>query len=140
MMSSDGQSAAPADPETILVVDSEVLIRLVIAQYLRECGFKVVEAVSGDEAMQILQSADVAVDIVLSDATVQGTMDGFGLARWVRQNKPDIGVILVASPNAAADAAADLCESGPLLSRPYEPQIVIERIRRLLAGRKPGGK
>jgi len=140
MSNHDMQSASPAAPEIILVVEDEVMIRLVISQYLRDCGFKVIEAVNADEAIQILESPDVTVDVVLSDVAMPGSMDGFGLAQWVRKNKPDIGVILVGSPRGAADAAADLCESGPTLAKPYEPQIVVERIRRLLADRKPRGK
>ena len=38
--------------ETILLVEDEVLVRMPIAQYLRDCGYKVVEAVNADEAMR----------------------------------------------------------------------------------------
>jgi DNA-binding response OmpR family regulator len=62
-----------------------------------------------------------------------GAMDGFGLARWVRQERPGLPVILVGSPTKAADAAAGLCEKGPQLSKPYEPPILLDRIRRMLA-------
>lgn len=42
---------------------------------------------------------------------------------------------LVGSPVRAAEAAADLCDDGPMVEKPYEPQIVVDRIRRLLAAR-----
>jgi DNA-binding response OmpR family regulator len=124
-----------AQPETILVVEDEILIRMLIAGYLRDCGFKVIEAANGDEAFVVLQQADVAIDIVLSDVDLPGTLDGFGLAQWIRQNRPGMDVILAGSPARAVNAAADLCESGPTLSKPYEPQIVLDEIRRLLAAR-----
>jgi DNA-binding response OmpR family regulator len=65
-----------------------------------------------------------------------GTMDGFGLSKWLRANKPGMPIILVGSPARAAEAAAELCENGPLLSKPYEPQILLDRIKRSLAERK----
>ena len=124
-----------AQPETILVVEDEILIRMLIAGYLRDCGFKVIEAANGDEALVVLQQPDVAIDIVFSDVDMPGSLDGFGLAQWIRQNRPGMDVVLAGSPARAVSAAANLCESGPTLSKPYEPQIVLDEIRRLLAAR-----
>jgi CheY-like chemotaxis protein len=124
-----------AQPETILVVEDEILIRMLIAGYLRDCGFKVIEAADGDEALVVLQQADVAIDVVFSDVDMPGSLDGFGLAQWVRQNRTGMDVILAGSPARAVNAAADLCTSDPTLSKPYEPQIVLDEIRRLLAAR-----
>jgi CheY-like chemotaxis protein len=132
---SERASDAPAGAHCILVVDSEVLIRMVIAQYLRECGYRVIEAATTDEAVAVLKHPDLAVDIILSDAETPGEIDAFSLARWARENKPGTHVILTASPARASDAASDLCESGPLVSKPYEPQSVLDRIRRLLGER-----
>ncbi|MBL0405560.1 response regulator [Microvirga aerilata] len=122
-----------APPQTVLVVEDEVLIRLVIADYLRECGYRVHEAVSAEEAMAILQAPDVSVDVVFSDVEMQGEMDGFGLARWVRSNMPGIQVILTSGAERSADIAATLCEAGPLLKKPYPSQDVVDRIRQLAA-------
>jgi hypothetical protein len=65
-----------------------------------------------------------------------GSMDGFGLSHWVRLNRPGLDVILAGTVAKAADAAAQLCEQGPMLEKPYEPHIVVQHIRRLLAARK----
>jgi CheY-like chemotaxis protein len=118
------------------VVEDEILVRYVICDYLRECGYKVIEASSGDEALQVLQKASVRVDVVLSNVQLPGATDGFALARWVRVNQSGIGVILAGTISRAADAAAELCEEGPMLSKPYEPQAVVDRIKRLLAERE----
>jgi CheY-like chemotaxis protein len=130
------QPSAP--PQTVLVVEDEVLIRLVVADYLRECGYRVHEAVNGDEALDILQSPEVAVDVVFSDVEMPGSMDGFALARWVRAHKPDVQVILTSGVERSADIAATLCEAGPLLKKPYPSQDVVDRIRHLSAkARRP---
>ena len=72
----------PAVQETILVVEDDVLVRIPIAQYLRDCGYKVIEAVSADEAMTVLLHREIVVDVVFSDIEMPGSVDGFGLAKW----------------------------------------------------------
>lgn len=119
--------------QTVLVVEDEVLVRLVIADYLRECGYRVHEAVNADEAIAILQSPEVSVDVVFSDVEMPGSVDGFGLARWIRANKPGMQVILTSGAERSADIAATLCEAGPLLKKPYPSQDVVDRIRQLRA-------
>lgn len=133
---SSGQNASKPRREIILVVDDEVLVRYVISDYLRECGYKVIEASNGNEALLVLQDSSVGVGIVLSNVRMPGSIDGFELARWVRANRSEVGVLLVGTISKAAEAAAQLCEEGPMLSKPYEPQAVVDRIKQLLAERK----
>jgi CheY-like chemotaxis protein len=129
----------PTTPSpTVLVVEDEVLIRLVIADYLRECGYRVHEAANAAEAVAVLESGTVAIDIVFSDVLMPGDMDGFGLARWVRSHQPNVRVILTSSVERSADIAATLCEAGPLLEKPYEPHGVVDRIRQLIARSNAG--
>ena len=118
---------------TVLVVEDEVLIRLVIADYLRECGYRVYEAVNASEALAMLQAPEVSIDIVFSDVQMPGDMDGFGLAQWIRSNKPSVQVILTSGVERSANIAATLCEAGPLLDKPYPPQDVVARIKQLVA-------
>ena len=127
---------AGAPLQTILVVEDEVLVRLVIADYLRECGYRVHEAVSAEEAILILQAPEVSIDVVFSDVEMPGNMDGFGLARWVRSNMPKTQVILTSGVERSADIAATLCEAGPLLKKPYPSRDVVDRIRQLTAKAK----
>jgi CheY-like chemotaxis protein len=119
-------------PQTVLVVEDEILVRMVIGDYLRECGYRVIEAGNAAEALTVLQSSET-VDIVFSDVQMPGDMDGFGLARWVRQNRPGLKVLLTSGNARAAQTAGDLCEEGPLEVKPYHPQTIHSRIQRLLA-------
>ncbi|WP_414476253.1 response regulator [Microvirga sp. M2] len=112
------------------------MVRLVIADYLRECGYRVYEAVNADEAVAILQSPEVSIDVVFSDVQMRGDMDGFGLARWIRAHKPGVQVVLTSGVQRSAEIAATLCETGPLLEKPYPPQDVVDRIRELVAKAK----
>jgi CheY-like chemotaxis protein len=123
--------------ETILVVDSDVIARTVIAGYLRDCGYVVIEADSGEEALTALQHPKFSIAVVLSDVELRGAMNGFGVARWVRENRPELEIILASALEKTAASAAEFCEDGPALGKPYHPQLVLERIRRLRALSKP---
>lgn len=138
-MLSPPANITPATLETVLVVEDEVLIRMAISGYLRDCGYRVFEAASADEARTILQKADLEIDVVLSDIEMPGSMDGFRLAQWVRKNRPGLDVVLVGTTEGAADAAADLCEKGPTLAKPYEPRILVDHVKQLLAARARRG-
>jgi CheY-like chemotaxis protein len=127
------ESRPTSPPQTVLVVDAEVLVRMAISAYLRDCGYRVVEAASADEALAVLRQTDLTIDAVLCDVALPGSMDGFALARWIRDHRKGLNVLLSATPARAAERAGDLCQEGPHLSRPYEPQVVVDRIRRLLA-------
>lgn len=124
--------AVPASPPVILVVEDEVLVRSVVAAYLRECGFDVIEAGGADEAIRVLR-AEVRVDIVFSDVNMPGSMDGFGLAQWVRRERPWLKVILTSGAVRTAKEAGDLCETGPILAKPYDHAELEQHIRTLLA-------
>lgn len=121
--------------ETILVVDSEVLVRHAIADYLRACGYSVIEAADSDEAVTVVREANLPISAVLCDAEIKGSLNAFALRRWVTEHRPALHVVLSGSIASAASAAADLCEQGPQLARPYDPQGVVDYIKRLLGKR-----
>jgi DNA-binding NtrC family response regulator len=125
--------------ETILVVEDDILVRTPIAQYLRDCGYKVVEASNADEAMQVLLHQVMPVDVVFSDVEMPGSVDGFGLAKWIREHRPGLEVLLAGTVPRAVESAKDLCEQGPV-PKPYDAQVVHNHIRRLLAARKAARK
>jgi DNA-binding response OmpR family regulator len=117
--------------QTILVVEDEVLIRLPLAEYLRDCGYRVFEASNVAEAKAVLD-ADTPVDLVFSDVNMPGNENGFALAVWIRQRHPDTMVILTSGIANAAEKAEGLCEDGPLLAKPYSYNVVLQRIQSLL--------
>jgi len=112
-----------------------VLVRVMVSHYLRECGYKVLEACNADEALLIMQAPELSVDVVFCMVELGGTMNGFGLARWVRGNRPATQVILAGDETRTAKAAGDLCEEGPVMKKPYDHQLLADRIKRLLAAR-----
>jgi CheY-like chemotaxis protein len=121
-------------PQTVLVVENEVLVRMAVAQQLRDCGYRVIEAADADEALTVLQHGNASIHIVLSDVEMPGSMDGFALATWIRKHRADVTVILTGSEARAVKVAMELCASAPRPGR-YEPCNLLEYIRRLRATR-----
>ncbi|TKB88614.1 MAG: response regulator [Mesorhizobium sp.] len=117
-------------PDTILVVNGDVTTRSAIADYLRHCGYRVIEAKDALAAQEALVHSGFYVDTILSDVDLPGGTNGFQLAAWVRENGGGIKVVLSSAMERTAKAAGDLCEDGPL-AKPYELAILLARIRRL---------
>jgi DNA-binding response OmpR family regulator len=118
----------------LLLVDGEELVRAPLAQYLRECGYRVLEATKSKEALAILSDASQTVDVVLVDIQTLRE-DGFVFSTWVRKNRPGVKVVSAGTIAATARKAGDLCEEEPPIRKPYDHQLVLDRIRRLLAER-----
>jgi len=124
----------PASPPApiILLVEANALTRMAVAGYLRECGYQVAEADGAAEARRLLQ-AGAAPQVAFIDLDVSGEFDGFGLAQWIRAERPDVKVLLTSGVRRTAKTAGDLCEHGPHLAKPYEHSDLESQIRRLLA-------
>jgi CheY-like chemotaxis protein len=123
-----------ATKPTVLAVEDVVLARLLVAAYLQESGFQVIEAGSADEAVRVL-NAKTPVDVVFSDINIPGTVDGFGLAQWVQQNRPDVKVVLGTGVAGAAEKAAALGYAEAIIPKPYNRHELERRLRSVLAGK-----
>jgi CheY-like chemotaxis protein len=128
-------SAATSAPAaaSVLIVDADIVARHAIADYLRRCGYAVVEAANTGEALVALTEPSLSIDIIVCDIAAIGTKPGFELANWVREHRPELEVRLAGTLEGAVSTAANLCESGPHLAKPYEPEAVIDYINRLRA-------
>jgi DNA-binding response OmpR family regulator len=128
----DAQRPAGAqdpDAKIVMVVDADILARMAIADYLRDCGYKVIEAGSGAEVRAVLQDGH-KIHVLLIDMQLRSSEDGFALAQEVRAKHPGIAIMRTSSAAKLADKAADLCDDGPLL-KPYQPQELLRRIQML---------
>src|ERR1700752_1413043 len=126
--------ASAAERPVIMVLESDVLVRTEIAEFLRECGYKVIEGIMANDLWAIID-AKVKLDIVFSEVNLPGETDGFTVARRIRQTYPEIDVILTSSVESAAEKVKDLCDEGPL-KKPYRAEEVAARIRLLLERRR----
>ncbi|MFT0546203.1 response regulator [Allopusillimonas ginsengisoli] len=110
---------------TVLVVDDEVELRWLLADFLSQVGFHVLQAGTADDAIRKLQNGAV-VHIVFSDVNMPETMDGIALARWLRENRPEIKVVL-ASGQVQPDTA-ELYDGGAILKKPFHLHAMASRL------------
>ena len=114
-------------PDTILFVEDEVFVRMDIAEFLRQCGYRVAEAVSAEEAVEALKTK-LTIDLVITDIRLQGAMDGRELAHWVRENRPGVRVLLT---SAFGKEEGDV-EGATYLTKPYTGRALLDCVRNLL--------
>jgi DNA-binding NtrC family response regulator len=117
---------------TILIVEDEVLVRMGIAEFLRERGYRVVEAGDAAEARSVL-AADSTIGVVFTDVVMPGSMDGFALAAWVREHHPGVRVLLTSGVTGAGRLAAKLQPGALHIDKPYLYPAVADSIAQLLA-------
>lgn len=106
----------PLDRATpsVLLVEDEFFIRALLAEELRSHGLMVVEAANADEAWAYLQAGGDA-DLVFSDVTMPGSMNGVELIRRVKHEYPATKTIITSGNLGPVNVA----ELGPFLSKPY---------------------
>jgi DNA-binding NtrC family response regulator len=122
---------APEQAATVLVVEDEPLVREPIAEYLRDCGYRVLEAGDADEAMHLVETVE-SVGVVFSDVRMPGEMDGFGLAKWMQARHPEVPVLLTSGYYAVPSLSEGPPGDVKLIAKPYSQRQVLGRIRDLL--------
>jgi CheY-like chemotaxis protein len=115
---------------TVLVVEDESMVRLPIAEYLRDCGYHVLEAANAAEAITAV-AASGPVSLVFSDVRMPGRMDGYGLAEWFRINYPGVPVLLTSGYNTSRGVKINV-PGVRLIEKPYSQFQVASRIAALL--------
>jgi CheY-like chemotaxis protein len=110
-----------------LLAEDDGLIRMILAEALREYGYKVIEAKNGDEALAVLQ-AGTRIDLLLTDVQMPGRLDGISLARQVRQEFPATKIIIAAS--SIGGLRPD--DVNGIFAKPYAVEDVVDHANRLL--------
>ena len=113
----------------VLVVEDETLVRMFMADFLDEAGFKVFEAVHADEALTVLQARPDVQAVITDIEMPAGSMNGLKLARTIQERWPGIGVII--SSGRQRPGPDDLSDKVAFLAKPYLPDTVINLIRQM---------
>lgn len=111
----------------ILIVEDDVLIRAAAAQYLRGAGFEVLEAVSVEQAVELLQASPV--EVVFADVKLPGSQSGLDLMRIVQADFPKAKVLLTSGVVKADEVTT---EGITLLRKPYFLFEVERHLRALI--------
>ncbi len=114
----------------ILVVEDQAAVRASVCECLREAGFQTLGVDCPDNAIRLLEQG-LAVDLVFSELCTYGECDGYGLARWIAENRAGTPVLLTGSDPGKEISHAEI------LLKPYEMSRVVERIRKTIEQRRP---
>jgi CheY-like chemotaxis protein len=116
-------------PITILAVEDNTLLRAAIVTELEEVGFRVIEAVQGEDAVAALERhADI--DVLFTDIRLPGEIDGWEIARRFRELHPERPIIYASAYAPGADRRVS---DSLFFPKPYRPSQVIRAIERLAA-------
>ena len=122
--------------QAILVVEDEILIRLMIVDFLQDEGFITLEAGSGEEALMILLSEEI-IDLVISDVCMPGTIDGVQLT--VESKRRDSSLpVLITSCHLPTGCE---CPADAFLSKPFLNSNMLALVNELIGpGNRPTGR
>ena len=122
----------PPHHPVVLVVDDEDDLRSLVKRYLVRLGCEVVEAVNGEEALQVLKAVDPA--LIVADVQMP-KLDGFGLLDAVRRNPEiaDVPVIIVTvGTDVETRDKAFALGANDFVTKPISPNDFVPRVRRFL--------
>jgi CheY-like chemotaxis protein len=115
----------------VLVVEDEPLIRMSTVDAVQKAGFDVLEAATGEQALDLLAKGH-PVSIVLTDIEMPGPVDGFELADCVHEYWPQVRVVFLSGRIDSYDRWIN-AEDG-LLCKPVFPEQITETLREIVSG------
>jgi len=119
--------------ETVLVVDDEPAVRMLVTDVLHDLGYTAIEAADGADGLKILQS-QARIDLLISDVGLPGMMNGRQMADAGRVNRPGLKVLFITGFAENALLNNGQLEPGmSVLTKPFPVDTLAARIRELIA-------
>ena len=123
------QQTAPA---RILVTDDNEIIVSLIEAFLTGEGHTVLTAYSAHDAIRIFEQTD-HVDLLITDITMPGKLQGPGLAKYLRQSRSDIPVLYISGNAKGTETReAGLCEDDAFITKPFKKPELLQMVNTLL--------
>jgi len=118
--------------ETVLVVDDEPTIRMLVTETLEELGYGAIEAIDGATAMRVVQS-DERIDLLVTDVGLPGGMNGRQVADAARQLRPGLKVLFITGYAENAAVGSEHLEAGmQVLTKPFAMEDLARRIKEIV--------
>jgi len=119
---------------TVLVVDDEPSVRLLIADILADLGCTVLQAGDSAAGLAVLESG-APIDLLVSDIGLPGGMNGRQMAERGMRAKPHLRVLfLTGYAEAAVLGNGKLAEGMAVMTKPFDIDVLSERVAEMLAG------
>jgi CheY-like chemotaxis protein len=126
------QASPPQGTETVLLVEDEGTVRSVAREVLQMVGYTVLEAATGEEAVQQVEQHSGAIHLLVTDVVMPG-MNGRELAARLTVNYPNLQVLYLSGYTDEAIAHHGVLQVGiELLHKPFTPDALARRVRELL--------
>jgi PAS domain S-box-containing protein len=118
--------------ETVLIVDDEPSVRMLITEVLAELGYTAIEAADGAGALQVLRS-DTRIDLLVTDVGLPGGMNGRQLADYGRTARPTLKILFITGYAEKAAMGIDGLDKGmAILTKPFAMDGLAARIKELI--------
>ena len=131
--SADAQKAQRGDGETVLVVDDEPSIRMMIHDVLEALGYTVLEAENGAAGLQILESRS-RVDLLVTDVGLPGGMNGRQLADAALISRPNLKILFITGyAESTVMGEGQLKPGMHILTKPFSVETLEQRINEIIA-------
>jgi CheY-like chemotaxis protein len=119
--------------ETVLVVDDEPTIRMLVKEVLEELGYAAIEAADSNSGLAVLRS-DARVDLLVTDVGLPGGMNGRQMADVARTGRPDLKVLFITGYAENAVLGNGHLDSGMhVMTKPFTLEALAGRIKELIA-------
>lgn len=131
-------SPGPARATTILVAEDDDALRGLVTRVLWDEGYRTLEARHGNEALHLAELAAPYLDLVVTDV-IMPELDGLGFGKLLGQRWPSIPVLYISAyPANDIFSRGGPPDSTPFLQKPFTPEVLLDRVRQLLAASKGG--
>jgi PAS domain S-box-containing protein len=125
-------TSPPQGTETVLLVEDEGTVRSVAREVLQMVGYAVLEAATGEEALQLVEQHSGAVHLLVTDVVMPG-MSGRELAARLMVDYPALVVLYLSGYTDDAIAHHGVLQAGiELLHKPFTPDALARRVREVL--------
>jgi signal transduction histidine kinase len=122
----------PTGTESILVLEDDISVRHMSVRILRNLGYEVSEAATGDDAQRNFQDGSNRIDLLLTDM-VMPQMSGRFFADWLRKVSPETKVVFVSGYLEESLHPGDRLENGMFfLPKPFDPEQLATTVRQVL--------
>ncbi|MDM0109534.1 PAS domain S-box protein [Variovorax sp. J22R24] len=123
------ESVERGDGETVLVIEDEANIRVLIAEVLEQAGYRVIQADEGARGLRLLQSA-ARIDLLITDVGLPGGMNGRQVADAARVTRPDLKVLFITGYAENAAVGNGHLERGmAVMTKPFEIAALANKVR-----------
>jgi CheY-like chemotaxis protein len=129
---SDAQQLMSKNNETILLVEDETNVRSLAQMILKSCGYKILEAKSGDEALQICAQHKGPIDLLLTDVIMPG-LNGHELATRLTSKYPDLQVLYMSGYTDDIITRHGILSEGTMfMSKPFSSEMLARKVHEVL--------